>query len=218
MSVMKSWNCFSSSSGPRLMLHSTGRISKATKSASAASPTMRSTFSAAIMTAGSFVLMALIIGTIFSCIVYLSRAVDEDDLLFFSSMSPLRPSSAAASSEPPQRITKACNPRTLIARLFVLLNTAATIGNSSLLIVVKSRAGRTTGKLRNPASTIECVGHSIAANTTGKISVFEVKIGPFHTLLPYSPSLNSLPEQCFAAVERFSRNTIKPASLAASFS
>lgn len=169
ISSMNVWNWRRSSSGPRLMLHRIGRMSIATKSASAFSPTMRSTLSAAIMTAGSFVLIALIRGTIFSCMVYLSNALDEDDFFLFS-ISPLRPSSAAASVEPPQRMTKACKPRTLIARLFVLLKTMATTGKSSFLMVLKSRTGRIDGSILSAASTIEGVGHSIAANITGRIS------------------------------------------------
>ena len=151
------------------MFHKTGRISMATKSASALSPTMRSTLRAAIITAGSLVLMALMRGTIFSCIVYLSKALDEEDFFLFS-MSPLRPSSVAALVDPPHRMTKACSPRILIAKLFVLLKTAATTGNSSFLMVLKSRTGRTDGNVRKEASTIEGVGHSMAAIMTGRMS------------------------------------------------
>lgn len=79
---MNCLNCSRFSSGPRLMFHSAGKISMATKSASAAFPTTLHTFRAAIITAGSLVLMALMSGMIFSCIVYLSSAVDEDDFLF----------------------------------------------------------------------------------------------------------------------------------------
>lgn len=150
------------------MLHRIGRMSIATKSASAFSPTMRNALRAAIMTAGSLVLMALIRGTIFSCIVYLSSALEEDVFLF--SIRPFRPSSAAASVDPPHRMTKACKPRTLIARLFVLLNTVATTGNSSFLMVLKSRTGRTDGNVLKAASMIEGVGHSMAAIITGRIS------------------------------------------------
>ena len=164
---MKLWNCFRLRSGPKLMLQRMGRISIATKSASATEPTTFITLKAAIMTAGSFVLMTLISGTIFSCIVYLSKALDEDVFLFSS---PLSPSSSPLSLVPPQSITNARRPRTLIARLFVLLKTAAITGKSSFLIVLKSSTGSTTGKLRRAASTIECVGHSIAANMTGSIS------------------------------------------------
>lgn len=73
------------------------------------------------MTAGSFVLMTLMSGTIFSCIVYLSRAVEED--VFLCSGSPSNPLLSAVADEPPQRTTNACNPRTLMARLVVLLKT-----------------------------------------------------------------------------------------------
>lgn len=121
------------------------------------------------MTAGSFVLMTLMSGTIFSCMVYLSKAVDEDEGLR-SGPSPSRPLLSLVSELPPQRITKACSPRTLMARLVVLLNTWATVGNRSFLIVLKSRTGSTTGKLRRPASTTEWVGAAIAAATTGNMS------------------------------------------------
>lgn len=170
MSSMNVWNCFRSSNGPRLMLHRIGSISMATKSASADSPTMRRTLSAANMTAGSFVLMALTRGTILSCMVYLSSALDEDVFFLFSTR-PLSPSSAdAVSVEPPHRMTKACRPRTLMARLFVRLKTVATTGKSSFLMVLKSRTGRMDGSVRSAASTMECVGHSTAARTTGRIS------------------------------------------------
>ena len=151
------------------MLHRIGKISMATKSASAISPTIRSTLSAAIMTAGSLVLMALTSGTIFSCIVYLSNAVEED-VFFLSVIRPLSPSSAAASVDPPHRMTKACRPRTLMAKLLVLLNTAATTGNNSFFMVLKSRTGSTEGSVRIDASTMECVGHSMAAIMTGRMS------------------------------------------------
>lgn len=88
---MNCLNCSRFSSGPRLMCHNVGRISMATKSASATCPTTLHTFRAAIMTAGSFVLIALMSGMIFSCIVYLSSAVDEDVFLFC--VRPLSPSS-----------------------------------------------------------------------------------------------------------------------------
>lgn len=145
---MKDWNCLRFRRGPRLILQRIGKRSMATKSASATPPTIRSTSKAATMTAGSFVLIALIRGTIFSCIVYLSRALDDEVLL-----TPLRPSSSPF--VPPQRMTKARRPRTLMARLFVLLKTVAITGKSSFLMVLKSRTGKTTGRLRRAASTIE---------------------------------------------------------------
>lgn len=120
------------------------------------------------MTAGSFVLMTLMRGTIFSCIVYLSRAVEDD--VFLCSGSPSNPLLSAVAGEPPQRTTNACKPRTLMARLVVLLNTWAIIGNSSFLMVLKSKTGNTTGKLRRPASTTEWVGAAMAAATTGNMS------------------------------------------------
>lgn len=171
MRVIKLWNCFRSSSGPRLMFHRIGKISMATKSASAVSPTTRNTSWAAIMTAGSFVFMALMSGTIFSCMVYLSKALDDDVFLFLSGVSPSRPSSPElASFEPPQSMTNARQPRTLIARLFVLLNTLAITGNSSFLIVLKSSTGKTTGSPRKAASTKEGVEDSMAARRIGRTS------------------------------------------------
>ena len=169
---MNSWNCFRSSKGPKLILQSTGRISIATKSASATPPTWRRTFSAAIPTAGSLVLMPLIKGTIFSCMVYLSRAVEELFLLAFELLMPSRPSLLDAGSfEPPHKITNASKPRTLIPRLLVLVNTEAMTGNSSFLIVEKSKTGRMTGKLRRAASTIVWVGDSIARCMIGSMSL-----------------------------------------------
>jgi len=151
------------------MLHRIGRISIATKSASAILPITFNTFRAAIMTAGSFVLITLIRGTIFSCMVNLSRAVEED--VFFLSVSyPSKTSSLSRSFEPPQRVTKACRPLTLIARLLVLLKIAATTGNSSFLMVLKSRTGKTVGRLRSAASTRVGVGDSKHTKIMGRMS------------------------------------------------
>ena len=168
ISSMNAWNCLSSSRGPRLIDQRMGRISMATKSASATSPTIRRTRRPATITAGSLVLITRISGTIFSCMVYLSNALEED--VFLLELKPLSPSSPPPSLEPPQSTTNACRPRTLIAKLFVLLNTLATTGKSSFLMVLKSRIGRMAGILLNAASTIECVGHSIAAMIIGNIS------------------------------------------------
>jgi len=74
------------------------------------------------------------------------------------------------SAEPPQRMTKASSPRTLIPRLDVLVKTDATMGNSSFLIVLKSRIGRIIGRLRRAASTIEWVGDSMARCIIGRMS------------------------------------------------
>ena len=175
MRSMKAWNCLRSSSGPKLMLHNTGRISIATNSSSATAPTCRRTFKAAIATAGSFVLMPLMRGTIFSCIVYLSRAVEL--LFLLASRMPSNPSLLEAESdEPPQRTTNASRPRTLIPRLLVLLKTEAMTGNRSFLMVEKSRTGRITGKHRREASTILCVGDSMARRIMGRMSVTELAI------------------------------------------
>jgi hypothetical protein len=155
MSSMKAWNCVRSSKGPKLILHNTGRMSMATKSASATPPTSRRTFSDAIATAGSFVLIALIRGTIFSCIVYLSRAVEELFLLAVVFRTPSSPSLLAAGSfEPPHKITNASRPRTLIPSEEVLVNTEAMTGNRSFFIVEKSNTGRMSGRLRKEASTM----------------------------------------------------------------
>lgn len=168
ISSIKAWNCCRFSNGPKLIFHNIGRISMATKSASAMVPICLRTFSAAIATAGSFVLIARISGTIFSCIVYLSRGVE---VFFLVAPIPSRPSLLEAGSfEPPQRTTKASRPRTLIPRLLVFVNTEAITGNSSFFMVEKSRIGKTTFKLRNAASTSACVGESIEIATIGSIS------------------------------------------------
>lgn len=170
ISCIKLWNCLRSNSGPKLIFHRIGKISIATNSASATSPMTRRTPRAAIITAGSLVLMALMRGTIFSCIVYLSSALDEE-AFFFSGASPSRPSSPElVSLEPPHNMTKARQPRTLIAKLFVLLKTVATTGKSSFLIVLKSRIGNTSGSPRNAASTSDGVEDSIVLRIMGRIS------------------------------------------------
>jgi hypothetical protein len=161
MRSMNAWNCLRSNNGPRLMDQRIGRISMATNSASAVWPTTLMSFRLAIITAGSFVLMPLTRGTIFSCIVYLSSIEDDVDLL--SCMIPSRPSSPAPSADPPQSMQNACSPRTLIAKLVVLLNIVEMTGNNSFLIVLKSITGRITGRLLNAASMSEGVGDSSAA-------------------------------------------------------
>lgn len=168
-SSMKAWNCLRSRSGPKLMLQRTGRISMATNSASATLPTTWRTLSAAIITAGSLVLIALIRGTIFSCIVNLSRAVDEV-AFFFCGAKPSRPSSPPGSLDPPHSVTNACKPLTLMARLLVLLKMVAMTGKSSFLMVLKSSWGRTDGRLLSAASTSEGVGASRALKMMGKMS------------------------------------------------
>lgn len=167
---IKDLNWFRSRSGPKLIDQRTGNISNATKSPSATPPTSRRTLSAAMATAGSFVLIPLIKGTIFSCIVYLSRAVD-DDFLFVLFTTPLSPSLLELESlGAPQRIAKASRPRTLIPRLLVFVKTEAMTGNNSFLIVEKSRIGRMIGKLRSAASTMVCVGDSMAKCMIGSMS------------------------------------------------
>lgn len=173
---MKAWNCLRSSNGPRLMFHKIGRISIAINSVSASELTCCRTLRAASITAGSFVLIARMRGMIFSCIVYLSSALMGDFSFFlpFCGANPDRPSSAEEvieSAVPPHKTTKASRPLTLIPRLEVLLNTAATTGNSSFFIVLKSSTGSITGRLRRAASTIEWVGDSIARCIIGRISV-----------------------------------------------
>lgn len=68
-------------------------------------------------------------------------------------------------------MTNACRPRTLIARLLVLLNMVATTGNSSFLMVLKSSTGRIVGSPRSAASTIEGVDDCNATKMMGRISV-----------------------------------------------
>lgn len=167
---MKDWNCLRSRRGPRAIVHKIGRMSDATNSRSATTPTRLKTFKAATMTAGSFVLIALISGTIFSCIVYLSKTLEL--FVFRAANMPFRSSSALGSEDPPQRITNASSPRTLIPKLLVLLKTVAITGNSSFLIVLKSRIGKAMGRLLRAESTIACVGDSMAIWIMGRISIW----------------------------------------------
>lgn len=170
MSSMNDWNCFKLSKGPRLIVQRTGRISIAMNSVSATLPTCLRTLSAANITPGSFVLMPLIRGKIFSCIVYLSNAVVVTFFLL-PPIIPSSPSSIELSEDPPHSVTNASSPRTLIPRLLVLVNTDAITGNSSFFIVLKSRTGRIVGRLLNAASTTECVEDSIARWIIGSISI-----------------------------------------------
>jgi hypothetical protein len=169
MSSMKDWNCCRLSRGPKLMLHKMGRMSMATNSVSAMPPICLRTFKAATATAGSFVFIARISGTIFSCMVYLSSGVDVVFLVVAAI--PSSPSLLAAGSlVPPHRMTNASKPRTLIPKLLVLVKTDAITGKSSFFMVEKSRIGRTTGKVRSAASTRACVGDSMDIATIGRIS------------------------------------------------
>jgi len=134
------------------------------------------TFNAAMATAGSLVLMPLIRGMIFSCIVYLSRALDELFLATFAFPMPSRPSLLDVGSlEPPHSITNASNPRTFIPRLVVFVKTDEITGKSSFLMVEKSNTGNIRGRLLNEASTMLCVGDSIAKCIIGRISKHEVR-------------------------------------------
>lgn len=171
---MKDWNCCKLRRGPRLKDHRIGKASKARKSASAILPTCLKSARAAIMTAGSFVFMAFSNGTTFSCTVYLSSTAllfaleGFVDCIFPSRSSP---ASGSLSCEPPQRTTKAPKPRTLMPRLLVLLKTAATVGNSSFLMVEKSRIERMIGTQPSDLSTIACVGDSKPRCNIGSISM-----------------------------------------------
>ena len=101
------------------------------------------------MTAGSLVLIALSSGTIFSCTVYLSRMA-----LGFG----FEPGvDVACICAEPHRRPKASRPRILMARLFVLVNTAAITGKTSFLIVEKSSVERMVGRQPRDLSTSEGV-------------------------------------------------------------
>lgn len=151
MRLMYSENCCRSRSGPRLKLHKIGSTSKARKSESAMLAICLNTPRAAIITEGSLVLITFSNGTIFSCIVYLSSIPGKLDLEFpfTSSRAPL-----AMLETPPQSKLNASKQRTLIVRLFVLLNTAATVGKSSFLIVEKSRTMSIVESVPRDLSTI----------------------------------------------------------------
>lgn len=165
ISSMNCWNCLRSRSGPNAMAQRSGMISNAMKSVSASVPACLRTLSAASITAGSFVFIPLISGTIFSCMVYLSSTLMAD-FAFLSWVKPERPSSVGVGgrdADPPQRVTKASRPRTLMPREEVFEKTEAMTGKSSFLMVVKSSTGRTICKERKAASTIEWIGDSIAS-------------------------------------------------------
>ena len=148
MSVIYAWNCSRLSRGPRLKLHKVGNIFMARKSTSAIFPTSLNTVKAAIITAGSFVLMPLRRGTTFSCTVYLSRIAPFEAFVPVELMAGLRP----------QRIPRASRPRTLIDKLLVLVKTLDTIGNRSFLIVEKSSMPRIDERQVRDLSTTEWVG------------------------------------------------------------
>ena len=203
MRSMNPWNCDRLRRGPRLKLQSMGSTSIARKSVSAIRPTCRITARAAIITAGSFVFIAFRRGTTFSCTVYLSRTALLLCLGFFEpTIAPLKSSLASASSSdvvPPQSTTNASRPRTLMPRLLVLLNTAATMGKTSFLIVEKSKTAITIGRQPRALSTIAWVGDSSPSCRIGTTS-----------------ALNSFPLQLFPMSSKFSKITANPASLAVS--
>lgn len=87
----------------------------------------------------------------------------EDEVDFFFEVPKASSPSSSASDVPPHRTTNAWQPRTLMAKLLVLLNTAAMTGNSSFLMVLKSRTGRIDGRPLKAASTTAGVGASMAA-------------------------------------------------------
>lgn len=151
---MNAWNCCRLSRGPSPNVHSIGRTSRATKSESAILPTSLNTSNAAIMTAGSFVLMAFINGTTFSWIVYLSSMAA---LLCFALAFALRPSRSSfwALIPPPHKVWNASKPLILMPMLLVFAKTEAMTGKSSFLIVEKSSTVRMNGRVLKDASTKE---------------------------------------------------------------
>lgn len=82
-------------------------------------------------------------------------------------------SSLSAFCKPPQNITNASRPRILILKLLVLLNTEATTGKSSFLMVEKSRTARTVGRHPRDLSIIEWVGDSRPSWRIGSMSVHD---------------------------------------------
>ena len=72
---------------------------------------------------------------------------------------------------PPQSKLNASKPRTFIARLFVLLNTAATIGNNSFLMVEKSRTASMVEIVPSDLSTMAWVGDSRLRTMIGSTPV-----------------------------------------------
>ncbi|CUS06989.1 unnamed protein product [Tuber aestivum] len=119
-------NCSTPNRGPKLILQRHGRISMATTSLSHVLPMTLNTSSAAILTAGSLVLIPRNSGISFSWMV------------------------AAAAGE--QSTLNASSPRILIPRDEVFVNTAATAGNTSFFRVGKSSFGRSVGMERRARS------------------------------------------------------------------
>ena len=150
---MYSLNCCRLRRGPKPKFHIKGKTSVAKNSVSAILPTSLRTFNAAIITAGSFVFIPFNKGTIFSWTVYLSN-------IALLGAFPSLGKGPSGLGFPPQSTTKASSPRTLIAKLLVLVNTAATTGNSSFLIVEKSRTDSMIGRHESDLSTIAGVAES----------------------------------------------------------
>ena len=122
-----------------------GRTSIARKSESAILPTCLKTAKAATITAGSLVLMPFRSGTTLSWTVYLSR------IALSGTFVPAK----LLLGDPPHSTLKASSPRTLIARLLVLVNTAATIGKRSFFMVEKSKMARNVAMQERDLSTSE---------------------------------------------------------------
>lgn len=217
---MKPPNCWTLRRGPRLKFHSVGMISSAMNSVSAIWPTCRNTFRAAIITAGSFVLMAFSRGTSLSWTVYLSRIDAEPDLDCWGLLDiPTKsPPEVEGSSfmDPPHKITNDSKPRTLIARLLVLVKTEAIGGKMSSFTVEKSRIGNITGRHRIEASTREWVPDSspkrTRGSTSGEFPLVDLANVNQRTSI-YKPFLKSRPEHVLAISSIFSRTTMRLASL-----
>jgi hypothetical protein len=71
---------------------------------------------------------------------------------------------------PPHRIPKASRHLTLMARLLVLLNTTATIGNKSFLTVKKSEAEIMVGTVFKALSITPCIDEAKPLCTIGMTS------------------------------------------------
>lgn len=105
--------------------------------------------------------------------MYLSNiALEFVPFVFAAVGAPSSPSlnSLSGFCAPPQNITNASRPLILIPKLLVLLNTAATTGKSSFLVVEKSRTAKTVGRHPKDLSMIEWVGDSRPSWRIGNIS------------------------------------------------
>lgn len=124
--------------------------------------------SVVIIIVGFFVLMVLMRGMIFFCMVYLF-SVDEEEVFLLLLIKLFSLLFVVVLFEFLYSMIKVCSLWILIVRLFVLLNICVIIGNNLFLMVLKLRMGRMIGRFCMVVFIIEGVGYLNVVMRIGSI-------------------------------------------------